>query len=122
MMYNYHALGQSYHNSLLSITDFHHIYQQKSTNHQLVRHMLLYAHRHTDFSDESRLISHLLRKLNPIGPLARPVTNSSLAVPVQFSMSLVQILDFAETRQLLITNVWKNFVSLVFVCLKLCCG
>ncbi|CAD5116830.1 DgyrCDS5676 [Dimorphilus gyrociliatus] len=41
--------------------------------------------------------------------MARPVFNSSRAVDVQFAMTLVQLLDFDETKQLLITSVWKSY-------------
>ena len=68
--------------------------------------------RDPDVSDESRLIAYLFHKLSRVGSLARPVKISSRAVPVEFAMTLVQILDFDETKQLLSTNVWKNYVSI----------
>ncbi len=62
-------------------------------------------------SNEAELIRHLLHRLYHFGMLARPVLNSSQPVFVSFGIALVQILDFDETRQLIVTNIWKNYVS-----------
>ena len=62
-------------------------------------------------SHEAMLIRYLLHRLYHFGMLARPLLNSSHAVSVQFGMALVQILDFDETRQLIVTHVWKSYVS-----------
>ena len=66
-------------------------------------------------SDESRLIQFLLYKYSKSGTMARPVLDSSQAVQVYFRMILVQILDFDETKQILISNVWKSYVSILIV-------
>ena len=42
--------------------------------------------------------------------MARPVLASEQSVQVYFRMILVQILDFDETKQILISNVWKSYV------------
>lgn len=66
-----------------------------------------------EMSDESKLIQHLLYRYERVSPLARPVKDSSHAVSVEFQMTLVQILDFDETKQLIISNIWKSYVSLL---------
>ena len=73
-----------------------------------------------DISAESRLINHLLGKYSVVGTLARPVKDSKKSVTVDFMMTLVQILDFDETKQLIILNVWKSYVSpfVFFLCRK----
>lgn len=68
----------------------------------------------SSLSSESRLIHYLLNKYAQAGNMARPVFNSSRAVDVQFAMTLVQLLDFDETKQLLITSVWKSYVCNFF--------
>ena len=68
--------------------------------------------RDADISNESRLIQYLLAKYEKVGTFARPVRDSARPVNVGFMMTLVQILDFDETKQLIISNVWKSYVSL----------
>ena len=65
----------------------------------------------TDFSDESRLINCLLAKYARVSTLTRPVQDSSANVVVDFGVSLIQILDFDEIKQVLTTSMWKNYVS-----------
>ena len=61
-------------------------------------------------SDESRLIHFLMWKYSSFGTMARPILDSAQPVQVFFRMILVQILDFDETKQILISNVWKSYV------------
>ncbi|KAK2157840.1 hypothetical protein LSH36_184g12046 [Paralvinella palmiformis] len=60
-------------------------------------------------SHEAALIRHILDNMHSFGTLARPVFNSSLPVNVGFRLTLVQILDFDETRQLMVTHAWKSY-------------
>ena len=67
-------------------------------------------------SDESRLINCLLHRYRRVTTLARPVRDSSDTILVQFGISIVQILDFDETKQIITTSIWKNYVRLYFHC------
>ena len=64
------------------------------------------------FSHESRLIKFLLRRYKRAGKIPRPVLNSTSTMKIEFSVALIQILDFDETNQVLETNVWKRYVSM----------
>ena len=68
--------------------------------------------RRDDFvlSDESRLTQSMLERYRRAGSVSRPLLNSSHSIEVEFSLSLIQILDFDETNQVLTTNVWKKYV------------
>ena len=48
--------------------------------------------------------THLLGRYSVVGTLARPVKDSKKSVTVEFMMTLVQILDFDETKQLIISK------------------
>ncbi|KAK2141523.1 hypothetical protein LSH36_1087g00002 [Paralvinella palmiformis] len=60
-------------------------------------------------SDESRLASFLMSRYARAGRIARPLRNSSMTMTVEFSLALIQILDFDETNQVLTTNTWKRY-------------
>lgn len=62
-------------------------------------------------SHESRLINCLLDRYATVTTLARPVKDSSDNVVVEFGVSLIQILDFDEIKQIVTTSMWKNYVS-----------
>ena len=62
-------------------------------------------------SHESRLINCLLDRYARVTTLARPVKDSSSNVVVEFGVSLIQILDFDEIKQIVTTSMWKNYVS-----------
>ena len=64
-----------------------------------------------NLSDESRLTSFLFSRYEKAGVVARPVSNSSKTMKIEFALALIQILDFDETNQVLTTNVWKRYVS-----------
>ena len=63
-------------------------------------------------SHESRLINCLLDRYARVTTLARPVKDSSSNVVVEFGVSLIQILDFDEIKQIVTTSMWKNYVSI----------
>ena len=65
-------------------------------------------------SHESRLINCLLDRYARVTTLARPVKDSSSNVVVEFGVSLIQILDFDEIKQIVTTSMWKNYVSICF--------
>uniref|UniRef100_A0A665VVW5 Neuronal acetylcholine receptor subunit alpha-7 n=1 Tax=Echeneis naucrates TaxID=173247 RepID=A0A665VVW5_ECHNA len=52
---------------------------------------------------QRRLYKELMRNYNP---LERPVSNDSHSLTVQFSISLLQIMDVDEKNQVLTTNIW----------------
>ena len=67
------------------------------------------------FSHESRLINCLLTRYDHVTTLARPVRNSSRHVRVNFGISLIQILDFDEIKQIITTSMWKTYVSILII-------
>ncbi|XP_061595526.1 neuronal acetylcholine receptor subunit alpha-7a [Cololabis saira] len=54
-------------------------------------------------SSQRRLYSDLMNTYNP---LERPVSNDSQSLTVNFSLSLMQIMDVDEKNQVLTTNIW----------------
>ena len=64
-------------------------------------------------SHESRLINCLLDRYARATTLARPVKDSSANVVVEFGVSLIQILDFDEIKQIVTTSMWKNYVGIL---------
>lgn len=58
--------------------------------------------------NERFLIKTLLDKLNP---LERPVANESESLKVQFGITLQQIIEIDEKNQILIANIWLQYVS-----------
>ena len=65
------------------------------------------------FSEESRLVAYLQERYVRAGKVARPVKNSSQTLRIEFALVLIQILDFDETNQVLTTNTWKRYVSMI---------
>ena len=63
------------------------------------------------FSAESHLINCMLERYARVSTHVRPVRDSSNSVVVFFGISLIQILDFDEIKQVLTTSMWKNYVS-----------
>lgn len=63
-----------------------------------------------EFSEESKLVRFLMKRYRRAGIIPRPLTNSTSTIRVEFSVALIQILDFDETNQVLTTNVWKRYV------------
>ena len=47
------------------------------------------------------------------GRIGRPVINTNDSISVKFGMSLIQILKVDEKNQVLETNVWETFVSIL---------
>ena len=74
-------------------------------------------------SSESRLINCLLDRYERVTTLARPVKDSANNVVVEFGVSLIQILDFDEIKQIVTTSMWKNYVSIceVFIVANYMC-
>ena len=66
-------------------------------------------------SDEKRLIKHLLENYERIGLIGRPVLNMSDTVDIKYGLALVQIMDLDEKNQVLTTNCWNRYVSLLVV-------
>ena len=64
-------------------------------------------------SDEKRLIKHLLENYEKVGLVGRPVYNTSETVRVNYGLALIQILDLDEKNQVLTTNVWSRYVSII---------
>ena len=64
-------------------------------------------------SAEARLVRHLLSRYGSGEPrMVRPVVNSSQPIIVQFTLSLVQILDINEKEQLLSAIYWLHLVRI----------
>ncbi|GFN91884.1 neuronal acetylcholine receptor subunit alpha-7 [Plakobranchus ocellatus] len=68
---------------------------------------LIIAHRRG--SVEKELIRDLLTQYEYEGRLGRPVVQASDMVMVNFSLSLIQILDVDEKNQVLKTNIWYHY-------------
>lgn len=67
----------------------------------------------TEFSAEGVLITNLLAGYEKRGgKYARPVINHTHAVPVEFMLQLIQIVDLDEKNQVLKLNLWTNYVSI----------
>jgi hypothetical protein len=64
-------------------------------------------------SDEKKLIKHLLDTYEHIGLIGRPVQNTSQQIKVSYGLNLIQILDLEEKDQVLTTNVWCRYVSVI---------
>ena len=65
-------------------------------------------------SAEGALISNLLTAYHKRGTYGRPIFNYTQAVPVQFQLQLIQIMDLSEKDQVFKINVWTNYVSSYF--------
>lgn len=64
-----------------------------------------------ELSHEARLIQRMIQRYKRFGKSARPLRHSKGVINVGFSLSLIQILDFDETKQVFTANLWKKFVS-----------
>lgn len=62
-------------------------------------------------SDEKLLVKRLLDRYARLGKIGRPVLNTSETVTVNFDLSLIQIVDVDEKNQVLVLNIWYNYVS-----------
>ena len=67
------------------------------------------------FSAESHLINCMLERYSRVSTHVRPVRDSRSSVVVYFGISLIQILDFDEIKQVLTTSMWKNYVRMMLV-------
>ena len=65
-------------------------------------------------SAERRLINALLGRYKKLDKVARPVTDASDTITVEFGIRLVH-LDLDETEQLMKTSCWVRMVSLAAV-------
>ncbi|CAI9723704.1 neuronal acetylcholine receptor subunit alpha-10-like [Octopus vulgaris] len=61
-------------------------------------------------SEEKLLVKRLLDRYARLGKIGRPVLNTSETVTVNFDLSLIQIVDVDEKNQVLVTNIWYNYV------------
>jgi len=64
-------------------------------------------------SDEKKLIKSLLSNYERVGLIGRPVKNTSEQIKVKYGLNLIQILDLDEKDQVLTTNVWCRYVSML---------
>ena len=64
-------------------------------------------------SDEKRLIKYLLDNYERVGKVGRPVHNTSQTILVRYGLALIQILDLDEKNQVLTTNCWSRYVSIL---------
>lgn len=64
-------------------------------------------------SHEKRLIRDLLTRYKSAGRVGRPVNDSNEGIDVEYGLSMIQILDLDERNQVLTTNVWGNYVSVL---------
>ena len=64
-------------------------------------------------SKEKQLIKQLIQQYERQGRQGRPVANHNENIMVNFSLSLIQIMDIDEKNQVLKTNVWYHYVSIV---------
>jgi len=64
-------------------------------------------------SDEKRLIKYLLDNYEKVGVIGRPVRNISDTINVDYGLALTQILDLDEKNQILTTNCWSRYVSIL---------
>ncbi|KAL3308290.1 hypothetical protein Ciccas_013180 [Cichlidogyrus casuarinus] len=55
----------------------------------------------------------LMTKYRRTGVHGRPITNRSQKIKVLFRLALNQIIDLDETLQVLLTNCWAQYVSLL---------
>lgn len=62
-------------------------------------------------SHEKKLIRHLLAEYEKQGENGRPIVELSDVILVNFSLSLIQIMDVDEKNQVLKTSVWYQYVS-----------
>ncbi|KAL3309765.1 hypothetical protein Ciccas_011685 [Cichlidogyrus casuarinus] len=60
-------------------------------------------------STEKKLVSMLMRRYEELGMIGRPIGNSSSSMTVKFGLSLIQVLDMDENKQILRTNTWWTF-------------
>jgi hypothetical protein len=65
-------------------------------------------------SKEKQLIRHLLDHYESQGKNGRPVADHMDILLVNFSISLIQIMDVDEKNQVLKTNIWYHYVSVAF--------
>ncbi|KAH9502548.1 Neuronal acetylcholine receptor subunit alpha-2 [Bulinus truncatus] len=78
---------------------------------------LIYGHYNVTYSEvsavkvlsEKTLIRDLLKRYNTEGKVGRPVVHPSDKVLVNFSLSLIQIVDLDEKNQILKTNIWYHY-------------
>ena len=64
-------------------------------------------------SKEKALIKCLLERYKLYTTVGRPVTNTSDIISVDFGLSLIQIMNVDEKNQVLETNVWYTYVSIL---------
>ncbi|KAH3850841.1 hypothetical protein DPMN_093316 [Dreissena polymorpha] len=64
-------------------------------------------------SKEKALIKCLLERYMLYTTVGRPVTNTSDIISVDFGLSLIQIMNVDEKNQVLETNVWYTYVSIL---------
>ncbi|KAK7003429.1 neuronal acetylcholine receptor subunit alpha-2 [Biomphalaria glabrata] len=70
--------------------------------------ILTFSHAKT-FPVEKALIRDLLKRYNKEGQAGRPVVHPSDKIVVNFSVSLIQIMDVDEKNQVLKTNIWYHY-------------
>jgi len=64
-------------------------------------------------SAEKILIKYLLDNYEHVGVVGRPVYNTYERINVSYGIGLIQILDLDEKNQILTTNVWCRYVSIL---------
>ena len=69
--------------------------------------LIVVVHRIFAGKQENRLLNNLMDKYQKY---ERPVADETSPVNLNFTLSLQQIIDLDERNQLLITNLWLNYI------------
>jgi len=72
--------------------------------------LFILPYRAVDSTSEKRLITMLVENYRQNGVDGRPVVNTSTALAVTISFSLIQILQFDQTRQVITLVGWISLV------------
>ncbi|KAL8608945.1 hypothetical protein ACOMHN_062694 [Nucella lapillus] len=62
-------------------------------------------------SKEKQLIKALMKNYEGQGTSGRPLRDHADSILVNFSLSLIQIMDVDEQNQVLKTNVWYHYIQ-----------
>ena len=69
--------------------------------------LIVVVHRIFAGKQENRLLNNLMENYQKY---ERPVADETSPVNLNFTLSLQQIIDLDERNQLLITNLWLNYI------------
>lgn len=66
-------------------------------------------------SEEKSLIRMLVDRYRRFGVIGRPISDNKKVLLVRYGLQLIQILDLDENKQILHTNCWSKYVSIIDV-------